>query len=513
MTMLKIVALGAGLAVGALTPHNAARAGELSIALDQIVQGLNPQDSGYNVDYSVMNGVYERLIAFDKTMKLVPQLATSWSVSDDARTFTLKLRKGVKFQDGTDFNAAAVKFNIDRLADPNLNLRKHSLFKMVDHVETPDDDTVVIKLKEPFGAMINTLAHPSVVMESPAAIRKYGKDIAKHPVGTGPFTFGTWIPGEKLVVVKNDNYRDRQWPQVDKVTFYPVPENGTRVAMLMSDEVQFVSDLPAELTKRLTGSQNYDVLEKPGIYVRVMSMNMMKKPYSDPRVREAFNLAIDRRALVQVVYSGHAIIPDAPIAPDTRFHVAQPTLKTDVAKARELMKQAGYAGGFDTVLWSRNNSTEIRLMQFIKQQLAQINVRVKIVPLEGATFNEKLLGANVTPETAEHDLVITGWSPPTGDADWHLRPVYSTEGFIPRIWNVSFYSNATVDRAIAAALQTADPVKRAKAYAVAQARIWKDRPVVWLAIDNALAGRRKSLSGVFPMPDKTFQYAHAAFAE
>ena len=513
MNMLKIAAFGAALAAGALNPYNAARAGELFIALNQIVQGLNPQDSNFNVDYSVMSGVYERLITFDENMKLVPALATSWSASDDARTFTLKLRKGVKFQDGSDFNAAAVKFNIDRLADPSLNLKKYSLFKVVDHVETPDDDTVVIKLKEPFGAMIDTLAHPSVVMESPAAIKKWGKDIAKHPVGTGPFTFGTWIPGEKLVVVKNDHYWDPQWPKLDRVTFYPVPENGTRVAMLLSGEVQFVWFLPAELMKRVAGSPRYEVLEKPGIAVWTMPMNMMKKPFRDARVREAFNLAIDREAFIQVVYSGHAIVPDAPIAPDTRFHVAQPALKTDVAKARELMKQAGYAGGLDVVLWGRNDSTSVRMMQFIKQQLSQIGVRVKLVPLEGATRAEKLFGANVTPQNVGYDLTIAGWSPSTGDADWHLRPCYSTEGFIPNMDNLSFYSNATVDRAIAEGLETANPAKRAKAYAVAQAQIWQDRPVVWLAIDNALAGREKGWSGVFPMPDGTFQYAHAAFAE
>ncbi|MFH1803927.1 MAG: glutathione ABC transporter substrate-binding protein [Pseudomonadota bacterium] len=499
---------------GSLGAFQASQAAEMSIALNQIVQGLNPQDSNYNVDYSVANGIFERLIAFDGDMKLVPQLATSWEGSEDAKVFTLKLRQGVKFQDGTDFNAAAVKFNLDRLADPDLNLKKHSLFKLVESVETPDENTVVIKLSKPFGAMINTLAHPSIVMQSPTAIEKYGKDIAKHPVGTGPFKFEEWVPGEKLVVVKNEGYWDPEWPKLDKVTFYPVAENGTRVSMLMSDEVQFVPILPAELMKRVSESDTYEVLEKPGISVWVMAMNMMREQFQDIRVREAFNLAIDQQAFGQVVYGGHAIVPDAPLAPATQFHATQsPALSTDVARAKELMKEAGYENGFEVNLWARNNSTEVRMLQFLKQQLSQINVNVQIVPLEGATRAEKLFGANLTPETAEFDMTIGGWSPSTGDADWHLRPVYSTEGFVPNMYNLAFYSNAIVDKAVQDALETADPAKRAAAYAIAQEQIWKDKPVVWLAVDNALAGRKKGLTGAFPMPDGTMQYARAAYEE
>lgn len=514
MKLLKTAILGATMIAGTFGTCQAAQAADLSIALNQIIQGLNPQDSNYNVDYSVANGIFERLIAFDGDMKLVPQLATSWEGSTDARTFTLKLRHGVKFQDGTDFNAAAVKVNLDRLADASLNLKKHSLFKLVESVETPDEYTVVIKLSKPFGAMINTLAHPSVVMESPAAIEKYGKDISKHPVGTGPFKFQEWVPGEKLIVVKNENYWDSEWPKVDKVTFYPVAENGTRVSMLMSDEVQFVPILPAELMKRVSESDKYEVLEKPGISVWVMAMNMMRKEFKDIRVREAFNLAIDQKAFTQVVYGGHAIVPDTPLAPATQFHATQtPALSTDVAKAKELMKEAGYENGFKINLWARNNSTEVRMLQFIKQQLSQINVDVEIVPLEGATRAEKLFGSSLTPETAEFDTVIGGWSPSTGDADWHLRPVYATEGWIPNMYNEAFYSNPVVDKAINDALETADPAKRAAAYEVAQKQIWKDKPVVWLAVDNALAGRKKGLTGAFPMPDGTMQYAHAAFEE
>lgn len=511
MTFFKRTALSAMLLTSSAlaTPLWAA---DLTIAMDQIFQRMDPHNSNYNVDYAVVSGVLERLITFDENMKLVPQLATSWEGSDDAKTFTFHLREGVTFHDGAPFDASAVKANFDRLADQSQNLAKNSLFKVVDTVETPDDFTVVLNLKEPFGAMINTVAHPSVVIHSPKALEELGKDVDRQPIGTGPFIFKEWVPGERVVVEKNDNYWDSEWPKVDKVTFYPVTESATRVSMMLSDEVQFIHVLPAELAQRVEKAKNHEVLEVPGITVWTASMNNLKEEFQDVRVRRAFNLAVDQEAFIDVVYSGHGIVPDSGIAPDVRFYEGQTPLETDVEKARELMKEAGYEDGFDIEIWGINNSTGVRMLQFLQQQLSQINVRAKILPMEGATRSEKVF-SSMDPETAEFDMLLGGWSPSTGDADWHLRPVYATEGWLPKIYNMAFYSSETVDEALQAALNTGDPDVRAEAYAVAQKQIWEDSPVVWLAIENKMAGRKKGLTGVFQMPDGTMQYAKAAYEE
>ncbi|MFV0334505.1 MAG: glutathione ABC transporter substrate-binding protein [Tropicimonas sp.] len=511
MTLFKRTALGAALMAGTMLSAPAVMAADLAIAMDQIFQRMDPHNTNYNVDYSGANGMLERLIGFDQNMQLVPQLATSWEGSDDALTFTFHLREGVKFHDGTDFNAAAVKANFDRLADQSQNLAKNSLFKVVESVDTPDDLTVVLHLKEPFGAMINTVAHPSVVIHSPKALEEFGKDVEKNPVGTGPFRFKEWVPGERMVVEKFDGYWDEGWPKVDSVTFYPVGESATRTSMLLSDEVQFVHILPAELAERVASNDAYEVLEVPGITVWTASMNMFKEHFKDPRVRRAFNLAVDQQAFIDVVYSGHGIVPDSAIAPDTRFYEKQTPLETDLEEARRLMKEAGYENGFDITIWGINNSTGVRMLQFLKQQLSQIKVNATIVPMEGATRSEKVFGANVVPEKVEYDMLMGGWSPSTGDADWHLRPVYATEGWIPKIYNAAFYSNEIVDGAIQDALNTADPEKRREAYSIAQKQIWEDAPVIWLAIENKMAARKKGLTGVFQMPDGTMQYSRAAF--
>ncbi|MEF2071278.1 glutathione ABC transporter substrate-binding protein [Consotaella aegiceratis] len=507
-------AAAAGLALGlatAVAPPTAAYAQtSVKIAMDSTLDTLDPHDSTANAVASASSGMMERLIGFDKDMKLVPMLAESWEANDDATEFTFHLRHGVVFHDETPFNAEAVKVNIDRLADQSNNLKRNSMMSIVKSTDVIDEYTVKITLSEPFGAMLATLAHPSIVMHSPKSLEEYGKDVGKHPVGTGPFKFKKWVPGEYLTVEKFDHYWKPDYPKVDEVTFYTVKEAATSLSMLLSDEVQFIYNLSGELVQTIENTDGYEVQEVPGITVWTASMNLLHKEFQDPRVREAFNLAIDKDAFVQVVYSGHAQVPDSPLASKTAFYSAQTPYPTDLEKARELMKEAGYEDGFEIEAWARNTSTETRMLQFLQQQLSQINVKVKIFPLEAATRTEKVFG-NIAPEDQEFGILIGGWSPSTGDADWHLRPVYSTEGWIPKIYNMSFYSNEKVDADIAKGLSSADDEVRGEAYADAQKQIWADMPVVWLAVDNKMAGQRSDLTGIYPMPDGTMAYAEAAY--
>ncbi|WP_319520719.1 glutathione ABC transporter substrate-binding protein [uncultured Martelella sp.] len=510
MNLLKKIMLGAALTVSAAALSATADAASLKVAMDATVDTLDPQDSTANAVASVSSGIMERLIGFDKDMKLVPMLATSWEANDDATQFTFHLRQGVTFQDGTPFNAEAVKVNMDRLADQSQGLKRNGMMRMISSTDVIDDYTVRINLSEPFGAMLATLAHPSIVMESPAALEKYGKDVSKHPVGTGPFKFKEWVPGEHLTVEKYDGYWKEGWPKVDEVTFVKVKEAATAVAMLKAGEVQYVDNMSPELVKSIEADPKFKVLDVPGISVWTASMNLMKPEFQDPRVREAFNLAIDKQAIVQVVFSGYGSVPDAPLAPNTAFYSAQTAYPYDLEKAKELMKEAGYEDGFKIQAWGRNNTTETRMLQMLKQMLSQINVDVEILPMEPATRSEKLFG-NVKPEDQEFGLAIGGWSPSTGDADWHLRPVYATEGWIPKIYNMAFYSNEQVDADIATGLSSADDKVRGDAYADAQSIIWKDMPVIWLAINNKLAGETANLEGVHPMADGTMVYADAEF--
>tara|TARA_R110002049_G_scaffold10127_2_gene50224 strand:- start:14125 stop:15660 length:1536 start_codon:yes stop_codon:yes gene_type:complete len=506
---LKPSLMACALSAGLLS-STAVLAQDLNIAIHATISHFDPQDSNNSIDYIAQGGIFQRLIGFDEHLNIVPELAESWEANEAATEFTFKLRKGVRFHDGTDFDANAVKVNIERMADQSLNLKRNSLMKNVDRVEVIDSETVKIILKEPFGAMIATIAHPSVVMHSPAALEKWGKEVSKNPVGTGPFKYSEWVPGERITMVKNDDYWEEGWPKVDKVTLFPVSESGTRVAMLRSDEVQYVFTLPPELAEAVKEADGYIVNEKDGIRVWTASMNLLKDKFKDVRVRQAFNYAFNNKAFVKVMYSGHGSEPTSSIAPNTAHYSAQEPYNFDLEKARALMKEAGYENGMDVEIWGQNSTAGVRLLQFLKQQLSQINVNAKIVPMESATRSQKVFRIE-SPEEAEYDMVIGGWSPSTGDADWHIRPVYGKEGWIPQIYNMAFYENPTVEENIQAALNTADNEKRAEAYKIAQEHIWKDAPVVWLGTDNVLSAQSEKVDGLFITPDGHLSYNYAEF--
>ncbi len=503
------VALGLALSLGSV-----AHAEDLKISMYADITGLDPHDTSDNVSYSVQSGIFERLFQFDASMKLVSQLATSYTSNEDATEFVLHLRQGVTFQDGTVFDAAAVKANLERLADQSLGLRRNSLFKMVKQVNVLSPDTVSVVLNQSFGAFINTLAHPSAVMWSPAVLAKYDKeaDLRKHPVGTGPFEFKDWQPGKEVLLVKNQHYWKAGWPKVDSVTFYPAPEDATRVAALKSGQVNAIYPLPADLVKTVADDSQLAVQRDPSIYMYYMALNTQHKPLAKLKVRQAINYAIDRQLWLKVGFAGMGVAAQSVIAPNVQFFAKQssPDYSYKLSTAKQLLKEAGYADGLNLKLWVSNATASVRSAQFLKQQLGQVGIKVTVVPMDSGTRNDKLWSVS-DPKKAEYDLYYGGWSPSTGDADWALRPLFATESWVPTAYNVSYYSNAAVDKAIMGGLETADPELRAKAYASAQQLIWQDAPIAFLGTPDNLVGKQKNLQGVSMLADGSLLFAQAQY--
>ncbi|KLU59928.1 glutathione-binding protein GsiB precursor [Peptococcaceae bacterium CEB3] len=472
----------------------------ITVAVQDNFVSMDPGDTNDTLSFSAEKTMMEGLIGFDKSMKMVPLLATSWEVSPDAKEFTFHLRKGVKFSDGTPFNAQAVKVNIDRLSDPKSNLKRHSLFSLVDKTVVVDEYTVKVILKQPFGAMLNNFAHPAALMVSPAALEKYGKNIGRHPVGTGEYMLKEWIPGDHLTVVKNPNYWRQGYPKLDSITFKSVPENGSRIAMLQTGEADFIYPVPPENVQSLVGQSGVTVKHKPSIIVDYVSMNTLKKPFNDPKVRQALNYAIDKNAFIKVVYSGLAEPMTSEIASNVQFFSPQQPYPYDPNKAKALLKEAGYPNGFDTTIWSNNNSTYIKATQFIQQQLAQVGVKVKIENMESGTMDSKIWSVK-KPQDATIQLYFGGWSPSTGDADWGLRPLLSKDMIPPQGYNTAYYQNDTVSREIQQAIETADPAQRKAAYDKVEKDIWQDAPWVFLDTRDNIYGYRNYLKDAFLLPD------------
>ncbi len=498
---------GAGLCAFALFTSGAAHAQQQAVmAVDSTFTTLDPYDANDTVSMAVSKSFYQGLFGFDKDMKLVNVLATSYEASPDARVYTIKLRDGVKFQDGTDFNAAAVKANFDRVTDPANHLKRFNLFKRIDKTEVVDPKTVKITLKTPFSAFINVLAHPSAVMISPTALKKWGKDIGLHPVGTGPFEIVEWKQTDDLKVKKFAGYWKKGYPKIDAIDWKPVVDNNTRAALMKTGEADFAFRIPYEQIADLKANPKVDVFALPSIIQRYVSLNTQQKPFDNPKVREALNYAINKDALAKVAFAGFAMPADGVVPQGVEYAVKQGPWPYDPAKARALLKEAGYPNGFETILWSAyNNSTSQKAIQFVQQQLAQVGVKAQVEALEAGQRVAKVESAQ-DPATAPVRMYYVGWSSSTGEADWAISPLLASSSFPPKLMNTAYYKNDAVDTDLSKALETTDRTEKASLYADAQKRAWTDAPWLFLVQEKVVYARSKRLSGAYVMPDGSFNF-------
>ncbi|MBN3230837.1 glutathione ABC transporter substrate-binding protein GsiB [Pectobacterium brasiliense] len=482
------------------------------IAVGSTFTSLDPYDANDSLSQTVAKSFYQGLFGFDKEMKLVNVLADSYDVSPDGLTYTVKLHPGVKFHDGTVFNAAAVKVNLDRASNPDSRLKRYNLFKMIEKTEAVDDLTVKITLKTPFSAFVNNLAHPAAVMISPAALKQYGKDIGFHPVGTGPYRFVTWNQTDFVKVEKFNGYWKAGLPKLDSITWRPVVDNNTRAALLQTGEAQFAYPIPFEQAKVLEKNDKLALVASPSILHRYISMNVTQKPFDNPKVREALNYAINKEALIKVAFSGYATPAEGPLPSSIDYSVKYHPWPYDPAKARELLKEAGYPDGFTTTLWSsHNHSTAQKVLQFTQQQLAQVGVKVQVTAMDAGQRAAEVEGKGVK-ETGVR-LFYTGWSASTGEADWALSPLFATASWPPAQFNTAFYSNPQVDADLANALKTTDRTEKQKLYKDAQDKIWADAPWIFLATERLVSANSKKLTGFYVMPDTLFSFEDADLAE
>lgn len=482
------------------------------IAVGSTFTSLDPYDANDSLSQTVAKSFYQGLFGFDKDMKLVNVLADSYDVSPDGLTYTVKLHPGVKFHDGSAFNAAAVKVNLDRASNPDNRLKRYNLFKMIEKTDVVDDLTVKITLKTPFSAFVNNLAHPAAVMISPAALKQYGKDIGFHPVGTGPYRFMTWNQTDFVKVEKFSGYWKAGLPKLDSITWRPVVDNNTRAALLQTGEAQFAYPIPFEQAKVLEKNDKLALVASPSILHRYISMNVTQKPFDNPKVRQALNYAINKEALIKVAFSGYATPAEGPLPGSIDYSVKYQPWPYDPAKARELLKEAGYPDGFTTTLWSsHNHSTAQKVLQFTQQQLAQVGVKVQVTAMDAGQRAAEVEGKGVK-ETGVR-LFYTGWSASTGEADWALSPLFATASWPPAQFNTAFYSNPQVDADLANALKTTDRTEKQKLYQDAQDKIWADAPWIFLATERLVSANSKKLTGFYVMPDTLFSFEEADLKE
>ncbi|MFG0214550.1 glutathione ABC transporter substrate-binding protein [Brevibacillus porteri] len=489
---------------GGTTP-GAPQKDQMVIAVNENFITMDPQNTGDALSSGVQSAMFEGLLIYDKDLKLTPGLSTEYSVNENATEYTFKLRQNVKFHDGTPFNAEAVKINFDRMSNKDNNLRAYRNYKYIKSTEVVDEHTVKVTLNQPFSAMINKFTTGII---SPAALEKYGKDITKNPVGTGPYKFVEWVQGDHLTVELNPDHWNKGAAKVGKIVYKPVPENGSRVAMLKTGEADVIYPLPEQQVETLNGEEGVKVERTPSTITRYVSINMLKKPFDDPRVRQAINHAVDKDAFIKVVKSGYGAQLESVMSPTIAHYAKQGAYEYNIEKAKQLLKEAGYENGFTTDIWGNTNSDTMKGMQFIQQQLQKVGITVEVKSMEEATLSDEIYGIK-SPEEAKMNMWYVSWS--SADPDNAMRSLFSSENFPPAGANTAFYKNDLVDQSIKEATQSSDQDKQKQLYGVVQENVFKDAPWIFLAVDEILYGKRANVNGVYITPSGGIYVREAAF--
>ncbi len=470
----------------------------VTIAIDSTTTTLDPQNATVGNDMSIARSAYESLFAFNSDMKVIPQLATDYKINDNADVYTINLHPNIKFTDGSPFNATAVKANFDR--ELTHQLKRSNVVSNVKSVEVVSDLVVAIHLKSPSTTFINSLAHVSQVMESPKLLTHDDTYIRSHPVGTGRFIFKSWENGSKIVFTKNPNYWGEDKAEVDSITFKPVPENGARVSMLKSGQAQVIYPLPVETMDTIKKDEKLSTIAVPSIMIRYFAMNTHVKPFSDVRVRQALNYAFDKTSYIKVVYNGHAKPMQSVLPTKIEGFKAQAPYSYNVDKAKALLKKAGYANGFKTTIWSKDDTRSMNGAQFLQQQLSMLNIKADISPMDSSSHYARARGLKNKPE--QNVIIQAAWSASSATADWSIRPLLYSDP-AQATANFSLYNNPSIDTQLITGLKTVDKDKKTDIYNNIQKTLWQDAPWIFGATDTSYLAKSKNLSGVSLLPDNT----------
>jgi peptide/nickel transport system substrate-binding protein len=443
---------------------NAASKKVLNIGVGVDVVTLDPHNYKATSDLLVANLIFDTLVKFDLNMGVVPNLATSWEMVNDT-TWRFKLRKGVKFQDGSPFNAEVARFNLLRMKDAP---RGKGYYGMIKSATVEDDYTILVTTNHPFAPFMKNMCVDVGAMMSPEAIKKYGEQIISNPVGTGPFKLKEWRPKEKLVLVRNDEYWGKK-AKLDEVVFSPIPEEGTRAMAFESGEIDVISDPLPHRIAAYKKDKNVKVITGPATRTVWVGFNVGDKVLSNLKLRQAIAHAINRDEIVNHVVEGLAINANAWIPAIVEKSKKTYNFKYDPKRAKELLKQAGYPSGLELNLWTSEGRylKDRQIAEAVQAQLAEVGIKTNIRVMEWGSYLDALA-------RHEQQLYIIGWGFSAGDPDTALRLCFYSDNQ----FNYSNYKTPSMDKLLDDAVSTLDPKKRADLYEQVQQRLIDEAIVV-----------------------------------
>jgi peptide/nickel transport system substrate-binding protein len=466
--------------------------GTLNVGVASDAKSFHPFFSVEFTERQVLYLVFDTLVKYGTDFSIEPGLASSWIFENGGKRVVLKLREGVKFHDGTAFDAAAVKWNFEkRLDSDTASPQRSQLQPIIDSVEVINPATVAINLKEANAGLLSLLGERPGFMVSPAATERFRKDYPNNPVGTGPFVFKGWTRGSQVILEKNRSYWQPGKPYLDRIVFRDIAGSVIGVQRLINGELDFVSELSPNDVRAI--SNNPAVVLAPIAVGRWYSLQWQvdKPPFDNAKLREAIAHAIDRRRLIDIIMGGKATVSESPTPPGLWWF--DPSVKTypyDPTKAKALLAEVGFPNGTTLTLSAPQISVFQQIDQLAQEQLSAVGIKIDLAPVSSSEWYDRIVkrATNFTP---------TRWVQ-RADPDGLLHLLFHSKGY----QNTTGYNNPQVDSLLDRARSVTNQDERKKIYGEVQALLAKDIPMLPLFFSTEYAAMRTSVGGFVWIPDQ-----------
>jgi peptide/nickel transport system substrate-binding protein len=475
----------------------------LTVALNQDPDILDPSLARTYVGRIVFASMCEKLYDIDESLRISPQLAASLpAISDGGRTVTIKLRSGVKFNDGTPMDAEAVRLSLDRHRTLKGSNRASELAP-VETVEVVDPLTIRLRLKAPFSPLLAQLTDRAGMPMSPTALKKLGENFGTAPVCVGPWQFVERVPQDRIVLEKSSHYFDPSTAKFDKIIFRIIPDDNVRLANLRSGDIDIMHQVAPSDATAIKREARFELSNVTGLGYQGININLRNKTgkhnppgdlgtplANDPRVREAFDLSIDRDALNQVAWDGLYTPGCTPIPPmSVYFDKTRKCPGRDVAKAKKLLAEAGLANGYSFEMTIVNNPRERRVGEVIQQMAREAGFNITLRPQEFAS-------ALKDDDDGKLAVFQIGWSGRV-DPDGNIHQNQTCKGSL----NATLACDERIDALLNKAREVSDVDQRRALYREATDMFTARRNIIYVYYPNYIVAFPKNFKGYKGVPD------------
>ncbi|WP_430260392.1 ABC transporter substrate-binding protein [Neorhizobium sp. IRS_2294] len=494
-SFLGLAALSLSLLPVAASAQTPEKGGTLNIGVVSDPVTLDPAFFASYFELYEQYLIYEPLLTMTPDLKVVPGIASYKQVDD--LTYTFEIKPGVTFQDGTPYDAAAAKFNLDRMLDQKTGSPRRSDLGPIASVEVTGPLAFTVKFSQPYAQFPLVMTNRAGLFVSPTALQKLGPDFATKGVGAGPFKLDSWTKNGQMVLSAFDGYHKGRAP-LDKVIIRPIPDETLRTAGLKSGDLQLVDIVPPQSLAQIKTDPSVNVADIPGLGFNAFSINNTKPPFNDMKVRQALLYSVDKDVVNKVAYFNTGSPAFGPVPPPitSAFDPNFKPYKRDVAKAKQLLAEAGHPDGVPFAITVVASPLQLRVAQIIQAQAQEAGFKVSVRQVDATSLISVL-------QKKDFDI---SWSPWTGrpDPDGNMYNWFTKGG--PN--NFSGYSNDDVDSLMKKARVSADQSERAAMYRQAQQMISDDAGMLFLHFDSTLQGSTKKLHWT-PYPDTAFRLGDA----